>query len=212
MNKALICVDVQNDFLPGGALGVPEGHQAIPALIDMMDDVDVIVLTRDWHPADHISFEQDGDPMFVDGSWPPHCVRGTDGAAIDHRLYEAAVLTDKPVLLIHKGFERDIEEYSGFGGIVADLWNRPSGFDYGDFVNEDQSPMSLYKALVKLSVTELRIGGLALDYCVKATALDGVKYNFRTYVHLPATRPVTFVTGGVAVYDMAARGVKIEGE
>src|SRR3954470_6108755 len=114
MNKALIAVDVQPDFLPGGSLGVPDGDQVIPELIKMMDDVDVIVLTRDWHPEDHISFSD--NPEYVDGSWPKHCVEFTPGAVFHPDILVAAQNSGKPVVLVHKGFEHDVEAYSGFDG------------------------------------------------------------------------------------------------
>jgi nicotinamidase/pyrazinamidase len=210
MNKTLICVDVQRDFLPGGALGVPDGHEVIPVLIDMMDDVDVIVLTRDWHPSNHVSFSD--APEFVDKSWPAHCVQGTEGAEIDWKLFSAALDTGKPVLLVHKGDERDTEEYSGFGGHVADAWNLPDGVSYDDFVDEYQNPVSFYWGLDILSVEEIRIGGLALDYCVKATAIDSRSIFGNTTVYLNATRPVAFLTGAMAIVDMAKSGVRIKGE
>lgn len=212
MNKALICVDVEQDFLPGGALAVPDGHEVIPVLIEMMDDVDVIVLSRDWHPQDHISFA-DGEPLYIDGEWPVHCVQGTPGADIDDRLFDAAIDSGKPVLLVHKGMDRDVEQYSAFDGIVVDVWNEPLNYDRNDFLWNDlrDKPVTLTYALFMLSVSINQIGGLALDYCVKATALDSVECGFLTSVYLNATRPVGFLTGAKAVLDLTKNNVKLRG-
>jgi nicotinamidase/pyrazinamidase len=122
-NKALILVDVQNDFLPGGALGVPDGHLATPLLWELMEDVDVLVFTRDWHPADHSSFSS--DPEYRDGSWPPHCIRGTTGALFDDMTFERGLDTQKPLLVVNKGQVKEKEAYSGFDprGAVALQFN-----------------------------------------------------------------------------------------
>lgn len=209
MNKALICVDVQYDFLPGGPLGVPDGDQVIPVLIGAMEDVDVIVLTRDWHPEDHMSFST--EPTFEDGSWPMHCVQGTTGAEIETRVFNAAINTGKPVLLIHKGAESDTEQYSGFQGVVADVWNYPDRDEllWNDWLN---GPVSLGLALHLLGVNHIIIGGLALDYCVYATAKDAVLNGQDTSLRIQATRPVNILTGAKAIVDLAKGGVNILGE
>lgn len=208
--KALICVDVQNDFLPGGALGVPDGDQVIRPLIDLMDDADIIVLTRDWHPEDHVSFS--AEPEYVDGSWPKHCVMGTDGAAFHLPLLQAALLSFKPVLLVHKGFDADKEAYSGFEGIVVDVLNEPKGFDRNTVLwNDANTAIGLQEALRIMGVGQVYVGGLALDYCVQATARDSGRAGFPTWVYLNATRPVGFVSGIEAVLNMAKCGVNLIG-
>lgn len=213
MNKALICVDVQYDFLPGGPLGVPDGDEVVPVLIDMMEDADVIVLTRDWHPEDHVSFST--EPAFEDGSWPMHCVQGTAGAEIDaaliHAVFKTLLNIDKPTLLVHKGVESDMEQYSGFQGVVVDAWGMENREDFlwNDWLN---GPVSLGLALRLLSVDQVTIGGLALDYCVAATAKDAVLEGLHTTVNLQATRPVNIVTGAKAILDLAKSGVNIVGE
>lgn len=201
MNKALICVDVQSDFLPGGPLGVPDGDKVIQELIDMMDDVDVIVLTRDWHPEDHVSFSD--EPEFVDGSWPKHCVNFTPGATFHPDILTAAQNTGKPVVLIHKGFEQDTEAYSGFDGRVVGIIYDPQSEDFRDSTLKD--------TLQVLGIGEVRIGGLALDYCVKATAIDSAEAGFLTAVYLNATRPVGFVSGGAALLELVRNNVKVRG-
>jgi len=199
--RALIVVDFQEDFMPNGALGVPGGHRAFLGLWQLLNTVDAIVFTRDWHPEDHISFAW-GTPEYRDGSWPPHCVQGTQGAEIDESLWESAIESGKPVILVNKGFEQDKEAYSGFEGVVVDVFN-------DDSLKESLLDSSLYQALLWLNVDEVKIGGLALDYCVKATALDSRARFGDTTVYLNATRPVDYLTGVTAVRDLAAAGVRL---
>lgn len=200
-NRALIIVDYQNDFLPGGALGVADGHQAYLPLRKLMGDVDIIVFTRDWHPEDHCSFVEPGlNPEYRDGSWPKHCVQGTEGAEIDDALWDEAVDTDKPVILVNKGFEQDKEAYSGFQGIVSRTLN---------YTGADLNGAILAQVLYRLNVNRIDIGGLALDYCVKATALDARTHCGNTNVYLAATRPVAYLTGAAAVAELAVKGVRL---
>lgn len=200
-NKALIIVDFQEDFLPSGALGVPDGHRAYLKLWTLMDTVDVIVFTRDWHPADHCSFAE-GTPAYRDGSWPVHCVQDTEGAEIDEPLWESALATGKPVLLVNKGFDKDREAYSGFDGIVVQVFNN-------DTLNVALAGTPLRQALHYFTVNEVKIGGLALDYCVLATAIDARSSWGNTTVYLNATRPVAYLTGVAAVAKLAASGVRL---
>jgi nicotinamidase/pyrazinamidase len=197
MKTALICVDVENDFLPGGSLAVPNGDEVIPALIDLIPQADLVVLTRDYHPSNHCSFAN--EPKFVDGSWPAHCVIGTEGAKFDDRLIEAIVESGKPWLIVHKGVDPDREEYSGATGRIADA---APGVEYtpGD---------TLWVALNKLGVRKLIVGGLALDYCVRATALDLHELVGDTTVVAEATRPVDYLGGLKAVLSLRTQGVEI---
>lgn len=199
MNKALICVDVQPDFLPGGPLGVPDGHLVIRPLIELMNDVDIIALTQDWHPANHISFST--TPAFEDGSWPQHCVQFTPGAAIDDELLHAARDTGKPVINVHKGMHPNIEAYSGFEGTVTGHWNPTSVQELYDLTDS-----TLKQAFTALSVSRVLIGGLALDYCVEATALDAAR-DYPTTVYFEATRPVAYASGARAIANMTNRGI-----
>lgn len=198
-NRALICVDVQNDFLPGGALGVSDGDAVIRPLIDAMNDVDIIVLTADWHPKNHMSFSN--SPEYVDGSWPAHCVQGTKGALINEEILYAATDTGKRVLVIHKGTDPKIEAYSGFDGHVVELFN-VSDFEKSILMGE-----SLGRALNALNVNDIKVGGLALDYCVKATALD-IPRSWRAEVLLEATRPVAYLSGANAVAELVEKRVR----
>lgn len=205
MNTAAIIVDFQNDFLPTGALGVEGGHYATFPLMKMADEADVIVFTRDWHPADHSSFAQ-GIPEYRDGSWPPHCVQGTEGAEIDDMLWEYVISLGKPVILVHKGDEQDKEAYSGFQGHVVDVFNDEK---LKEALLDEKCSTTLAQALHYLDVRSVKVGGLALDYCVKATAIDSRAHFGNTTVYLDATRPVAYLTGAAAVRDLVAAGVAI---
>lgn len=209
MNKALICVDVQHDFLPGGPLGVDQGHQVIRPLIELMDEVDIIVLTKDWHPEDHSSFSM--SPEFKDGSWPMHCVQGTAGSSIDEELWHAAINTGKPIVLVHKGYDKDTEAYSAFDGVVVDTFNRDAfPFLAGGLLwnSRENRAVTLAEALHDFSVRQVYIGGLALDYCVKATAIDA-KGGFNPTIYVDATRAVTPHGAIEAVVEMGKAGVNI---
>lgn len=154
-NDALIVVDVQNDFCPGGALAVGEGDQVVPVLNRLMPRFPTVVATQDWHPANHRSFAARG------GEWPPHCVAGTAGADLHPQLDRAAI-----DITIRKATEPDQEAYSGFDGT------------------------DLAEQLRRRGVRRVFVGGLALDYCVDATALDAARNGFATYVVADATRAV----------------------
>lgn len=154
---ALIIVDVQNDFCPGGALAVQGGDAVIPVLQHWVEkfhaDGRPIITTQDAHPPHHISFAERGGP------WPPHCVQDTWGFAIHPNL----VLPENHVAFL-KGTAPDVDAYSGFEGTLAG------------------SQQSLEEFLREHAIDTLYIGGLATDYCVRATVLDGLRLGFRTYV------------------------------
>jgi nicotinamidase/pyrazinamidase len=174
--RALIVVDVQNDFCPGGALAVPEGDAVVEPINAMAGEAPFVVATRDWHPADHGSFGEQG------GVWPVHCVAGTPGAdlhpGVDRGLIDAVV---------DKGQAPDQEGYSGFEGTSLSRLLRDRGVDAVDVV------------------------GLALDYCVKATALDARRAGFDVTVHRGATRAVEVAPGDGerAVEELRAAGVSV---
>lgn len=201
---ALIVVDVQKDFLPGGALGVTEGNLATPLLIRLMDEVDVIVFTRDWHPADHSSFAE-GTPEYKDGSWPPHCIQGTEGAKIDSTLWSAALESGKPVLVINKGDDKNKEAYSGFAGHLVATYNT----QYNPPATTTET-VYLAGALFDLTVSSIKIGGLALEKCVRDTALDARNWWGDTTVYLNATRPIAYLSGAQAVAELVAAGVRLD--
>lgn len=156
---ALIIVDVQNDFLPGGALAVPHGDQIIPPLNNYIGKFSgkelPIFVTRDWHPKDHCSFKEQG------GIWPPHCVANTHGAQFSYQLK----LPDN-IHIISKAIYSDNDAYSGFGGT------------------------SLAVKLNDSNIKRVFIGGLATDYCVKATVEDAINNGYITYYLKDASRAV----------------------
>jgi nicotinamidase-related amidase len=152
---ALIVVDVQNDFLPGGNLAVAEGHRVLAPLNALIDRFSHVYATRDWHPRDHSSFAVAGGP------WPPHCVQDTPGAAFSAGLRTATVEA-----VISKGVDPATEGYSGFDGTDLERRLRDAG------------------------ITRVFIGGLATDYCVRATALDARRLGFAVVVVTDAVAAV----------------------
>lgn len=175
--RALLLVDIQNDFLPGGALAVPDGDQIIPVVNDLQKYFDLIVMTQDFHPGDHGSFasnheeKKPGDLVDLNGLaqilWPDHCIQGTQGAEFAEALDQ-----DRVRKVFPKGTDAGIDSYSGF------------------FDNGHRKATGLENFLRDQQVTEVYIAGLAADYCVKFTALDSVAAGFRTYVITDATRGV----------------------
>ena len=196
--NALILVDIQNDFLPGGALAVPHGDEVIAVANEQQTRFDLIVATQDWHPADHQSFaanhlgKQVGDWVSVNGVpqilWPVYCVQETHGAN-----FAAGLNRERWARTFQKGADRRIDSYSGF-------------FDNGRF---KQTGLGIY--LRQQGVDAVHILGLATDYCVKFTALDSVSLGFRTQVILDGCRGVNLQLGDTqrAVEEMKAAGVSL---
>jgi len=204
--RALILVDIQNDFCPGGALAVPNGHEVIDVANQLMGTqtatavkiFDVVVATQDWHPDDHGSFASRhagravGEVVDLNGLpqilWPDHCVQGTRGAELAVGLNTAGI--DK---IIRKGVDRDVDSYSGF------------------FDNGHRHATGLVEFLRERGVEAVYVMGLATDYCVKATALDAAALGLRTHVILDGCRGVNVHEGDVAraIDDMARAGVVI---
>jgi nicotinamidase/pyrazinamidase len=178
---ALLIVDVQNDFCPGGALAIDEGDRVVPVLntwvhLAAMRDV-TIVASRDWHPPDHCSFVDQG------GTWPPHCIRDTAGAAFHPHLE----LPDD-TWIVSKGEARERDNYSAFDGT------------------------GLAEQLRAAGIQRLWVGGLAQDVCVKWTVLDACREGFATHVIAAATRPVELEPGDGdrALAEMRSAGARIE--
>jgi nicotinamidase/pyrazinamidase len=174
-STALIAVDVQNDFLPGGALGVTDGDAVVAPLLRAAQAATFTVATRDLHPVDHSSFVEQGGP------WPPHCVAGTPGARIDPRVVDAVDL------VVSKGRDAGRDAYSGFDGTV------------------------LAETLRARGVRRLLVGGLATDYCVKATVLDARREGFDVVVLEDAVRAVDVEPGDGrrALDEMRAAGAQV---
>jgi nicotinamidase/pyrazinamidase len=165
--KALIIVDVQNDFLPGGALEVPGGDKVIPVLNRVQDQFDLVVATQDWHPEGHSSFasrhkgKKPFDEIELNGRsqilWPDHCVQGTSGAEFAGKLH-----TKRIEAIFRKGTDEHIDSYSGF------------------YDNNHEKSTALADYLRGKGVDHVFIGGLAADVCVYFTALDSLKEGFKT--------------------------------
>jgi nicotinamidase/pyrazinamidase len=180
--KALILVDIQRDFVAGGALAVPGGAQVVAVANLAQKKFELIVATRDWHPANHASFaanhpgRKPGDAIELDGMtqvlWPVHCVAQTLGAQFVPGLETARITRE-----FHKGTDPSIDSYSGF------------------FDNGHRKATGLGDYLQSRSVSDVFIMGLATDYCVKFTALDARRLGLRTYVVIDGCRGVDLKPG-----------------
>ncbi len=190
-DAALIVVDVQNDFCPGGALAVPDGDHVIPVVKNWVNTFQAqdrpIIFTGDAHPRDHVSFQE------RQGLWPAHCVKGTWGAA-----YHEALEIPHNAFHVEKGFLADVDAYSGFEGLVMG----PDG------TRTDQSLQSL---LDSLHVHTIYLAGLATDYCVKATGLNGLDLGYKVVLIGDAIRGVNVHPNdsNLAVLVLEARGAEI---
>lgn len=202
--RALILVDIQNDFMPAlgdkpeGALAVPEGDDVIAVANRLMPDYEMVVATQDWHPAGHKSFASEhrghkpGDLITLNGLdqvlWPDHCVQGTAGAELCEGLD-----TDGIDEVVHKGTDPGIDSYSGF------------------YDNGHEQATGLTRLLRESGVTHVDVMGLATDYCVKFTALDAIEEGFETTLITEGCRGVELQKGDCekAIQDMESKGVQI---
>jgi len=194
--KALILVDIQNDFIPGGALAVPDGDNIVPIANRVMEKFDLVVATQDWHPANHGSFASNhpGKKLFelidLNGLpqvlWPEHCVQGKPGAEFVKELN-----TKKITRVFQKGTDAAIDSYSGF------------------FDNGHRKATGLGDYLKQKGVDDVYVLGLATDYCVKFTALDARTLGFKTYFVEDASRGVNLNPNDVAnaIAEMKKAGV-----
>ncbi|WP_170479573.1 bifunctional nicotinamidase/pyrazinamidase [Ruegeria arenilitoris] len=197
MTHALLVIDVQNDFCPGGALAVPGGDEVVAPINAMMADFDAVILTQDWHPAVHSSFasQHDGKNPFDTTElhygeqvlWPDHCVQGTEGANFHPGLNTHADL------VLRKGFRKDIDSYSAF------------------FENDRETPTGLEGYLKSRGIAKLTIVGLATDFCVHYSAVDAARLGFDVTVRTDACRAID-MEGSLAAAKQAmkAAGVKLE--
>ena len=210
MSIALLVVDFQNDFVDG-SLAVPDAEATVKPILELAEspEISVIVLSRDWHPEDHVSFSD--SPEFKDYSWPPHCVQDTYGAEFHNGFSTALnrIAHDRgvPVIIATKGDDQAKEAYSAFDGTVPVMGERVDGDGESRGYEE---PAKLATVLdVQYGVDTVYVVGLALDYCVRATALDARRADFATFVDLNGTRPVAYATGTKAVLDLIANNVHI---
>ncbi len=197
MAHALIAIDVQNDFCPGGALAVTDGDAVVAHVNALMNDAECIVLTQDWHPKDHLSFadnHQGAAPFSTTEMsygtqvlWPAHCIQGSDGAA-----FHADLNVTRPDLILRKGCNPAIDSYSAF------------------FENDQTTQTGLAGYLRDRGVTDLVFAGLATDFCVAWSALDAAKLGFEASVVLPACRAID-LDGSLdaALSNLTAAGVNL---
>ncbi len=197
-HSALAIIDLQNDFLPGGALPVPHGDEVVPLANRLAPHFELVVATQDWHPANHVSFatshpgKRPADVIDVDRRkqvlWPVHCVQNTPGAAL-----AVGLQADRITRVFQKGDDPRIDSYSGF---FDDARVRSTG---------------LVEFLEGRGVRKLFLIGLATDHCVRATALDALSLGLRVFVIADACRGVDLRPGdsAAALDEMAAQGAEI---
>ena len=195
--KALLVIDIQNDFCPGGALAVSGGDEIVPIVNKLIDHFDTIILTQDWHPAGHLSFASSHDgKMPYDTTemaygtqvlWPDHCIQGTRGAEFHTELH-----ADKAQVIIRKGFRKEIDSYSTF------------------FENDQKTTTGLKGYLNQRGITELYAVGLATDFCVKWSVLDGIDEGFTMHIVNDAVRGIDLDGSLDAAWnEMEAKGALI---
>jgi len=193
MSHALLVIDVQNDFCPGGALAVTGGDEIVSPINELMGGFDAVVLTQDWHPAGHSSFasSHDAEPMSLTQMpygpqvlWPDHCIIGTDGAAFHKDLN-----VNGADMIIRKGYNPAIDSYSAF------------------FENDHSTPTGLHGYLQTRGITALTCVGLATDFCVNYSAVDAAKLGYDVTVRTDLCRAIDF-DGSL---DAAIAGMKAEG-
>jgi len=196
MTHALIVIDVQNDFCPGGALAVPEGDRIVPGINALMGDFDAVILTQDWHPSGHSSFasSHEAEPMTLTDMpygpqvlWPDHCVQGSQGAE-----FHSDLLTDRADLIIRKGYNPAIDSYSAF------------------FENDKTTPTGLEGYLRTRGIDTLTMVGLATDFCVNYSAVDAARLGFTVTVRQDLCRAIDFDGSlAAALEEMVQAGVKL---
>ena len=199
MKKALIIVDIQNDFCKGGSLEVADGEKIIPYINHLMktNNYDEIILTQDFHPAEHKSFAVNngksvGEIIQLNGisqtMWPVHCVQGTSGVEFHPDLEQ-----NKATYIIKKGMNPEIDSYSAF------------------FDNQKLSDTGLSNYLKSKNIETVEIVGLALDYCVKYTCIDAVLEGFKVVLHFKGTKAVNLHPDDAknTVFELLEKGVSV---
>ena len=197
-NTALLMIDIQNDFCPEGALAVAGGDEIIPLVNEIQSDYGVLVITQDWHPANHSSFAQNHEnaepfsmtkmPYGDQVLWPTHCVQGSDGA----RLHKDLV-SNNADMIIRKGFRSEIDSYSAF------------------FENDQSTKTGLDGYLRDRGVKDIALCGLATDFCVYFSAMDAIKCGFHVKLITQACRAIDMEGSLAHAMDaMKAAGIEIE--
>lgn len=181
VDRALVLVDIQNDFCPGGALAVAEGDKTVDVANRLMPHFSLVVSTQDWHPVNHVSFRERGGP------WPPHCVQGTRGAELHPALNTTQIS--------HYFFKASSVDHDA----------------YSEFEGQDEEGRALDEVLKTYGVTKLYVLGLATDYCVRATVLDGVSLGYQVYVCTDGVRAVNVDPrdGERALEEMSSAGARL---
>ena len=196
MNSALIIIDMQNDFCHGGALAVKDGEKLVEPINSAQENFDTVILTQDWHPKDHSSFasnnsaevysniEMDYGPQVL---WPDHCIQGSIGANFHKNLN-----INKSNLILRKGCNQKIDSYSAF------------------FENDKNTTTGLEGYLVTKEIKKLYLCGLAFDYCVFYSALDGVNLGFDVFVFQDLTKAINLNNSEkIARKTMVEKGIKL---
>src|ERR671913_253028 len=194
--NALILVDIQNDFMPGGPLAVPEGNEIIPLVNELQDSFSLVVATQDWHPRNHKSFASNHEDkktfqtIMLHGLeqvlWPDHCIQGTEGAQLHSSLD-----LKKVEGIFRKGMDAEIDSYSAY------------------YDNGSKKSTGLAGYLRERKIKKVYVCGLAADYCVYYTAKDSIKENFETYIIEDATRAIDANGFLKAKENILANGGKI---
>lgn len=179
MKSALIVVDLQFDFMPGGALPVPKGDDIVKPIGQIRRLFDTVIFTQDWHTADHCSFKQNG------GIWPVHCLQYSPAASLPHRIMRP------DDIVVTKGMDKNVDSYSGF-------WD-----------NEKKNQTDLQEILRIKEIDDVYICGLATEYCVKYTALDAIAIGYQTNVIIDACRGITNKDVEYAYSEMTAKHVRL---
>ncbi len=192
---ALLVIDVQNDFCPGGALAVAGGDEIVTGINAIMPRFDAVILTQDWHPAGHSSFasSHNADPMSLiempygpQVLWPDHCIQGTQGPA-----FHADLNADAADMIVRKGYNPAIDSYSAF------------------FENDHKTPTGLDGYLRTRGITQLTLVGLATDFCVNYSAVDAASLGFDVTVDLALCRAIDF-NGSLDAALTAMRDVSVK--
>ena len=197
--QALIVIDVQNDFCPGGALAVAGGDGIVEPINTLMTEFQAVILTQDWHPEGHSSFASSHEglepfsvttmPYGPQVLWPDHCLQGSQGAAFHQGLH-----TDRAQMIVRKGFNPAVDSYSAF------------------FENDQTTPTGLEGYLHTRGIMKLTMVGLALDFCVNFSAVDGAKLGFAVSVDKNLCRAID-MDGSLeaALENMKRAGVQLNG-